>query len=321
MQRRPLGNTGRETSLIGFGGAAVSGSSGGYGFGNISESDALDLLVRAYDAGINLFDSAPIYGYGESERRIAKALKHKRDEVILTSKSGVTWDLQKRSTVDNSRDTTQRMLHQSLRDLDTEIIDVYFIHWPDANVDIRVPMEILSRAKEQGKIRHIGLSNTYPEDLQKAQEIDTIDVLQGEFNFFASYPKDALFPLVDQHQLGFMAYGTFDKGILTGRVDANRTFEDPSDVRSHASWWTETDRSQKYETMEKILPHLEAHGHTGAQLALAYIMRHPQVSTALCGSKNPNQLQSTLDALQNPPSPQLIDECIQISQRIKDQNS
>ena len=145
---------------LGFGGAALSGEGGGYGFGAISEQQSQDLLHEVIQSGIGLIDVAPIYGFGLAEKRLGKALKGRRDRVRVISKAGVTWDGSQRVDVNNSPQVVLKMLEQSLQDLQTDYIDDYLIHWPDPRNDIRAAMEVLAKAQEQGKIRRVGLSNT-----------------------------------------------------------------------------------------------------------------------------------------------------------------
>lgn len=291
---------------IAFGGAAISGEGGGYGFGEISEGQSIELLQMAFDRGIRIFDSAPIYGFGLSEQRMGKAFKNNREEVFLVSKSGVTWHENKRVDMTNEPAVAQRMLEQSLRDLNTDFIDLYMVHWPDARVDIRRTMEVLSKAKHQGKIKHIGLCNTNVSELNLAFEIDRVEVVQSEFNFFTNkFVKNELFPYLNEKQISFMSWGTLDKGILTGRVDENKRVFDKSDCRSWAPWWKEADNSAKFEAMKKLWPLLDKHHHTGLELALAHNLSFPELSVAICGAKSNAQLDSVLKSLQNLPN---IDE-------------
>jgi aryl-alcohol dehydrogenase-like predicted oxidoreductase len=312
MQYRKFGPLDFEVSVVGFGAASISGSAGGYSFGDVSEADAIRLVHAVQDAGINLFDTAPIYGFGESERRLGKALAGaRRARAFLVSKCGVDWDDQRNGGVDNSPDTTRRMLADSLRRLGTDHIDLYFIHFPDQNTDIRRTMEVLVEAKARGDIGAIGLSNTYPEDIARAQEIGPVDVLQSELNMFARYPVDALFEPVRGGGMGFMSYGTLAKGILTGRVTPDRTY-DESDVRSHAPWWVGADHAPKFAAMARITPLLEAAGHTGLELALAHVLAFPETSTALCGVRTEAQLASAVAAVDHLPDSALLAEARQI---------
>lgn len=297
---------------IAFGGAAISGEGGGYGFGDISEGEAIDLLHLAFDKGMRIFDTAPIYGFGLSEIRMGKAFKQNRDKTFLVSKSGVTWHENKRVDMSNTPEVTQKMLEQSLKDLQTDYIDLYMIHWPDAKVDIRRPLEVLAKAKHEGKIKHIGLCNTSVEDLDKGSEIERIEVVQSEFNFFQNGARETLFAYLKEKNMSFMSWGTLDKGILTGRVDEKRKF-DQSDCRSWAPWWKNADNKSKFQAMNKIWPLLDKNNHSGLELALGYNLSFDELSVALCGAKNREQLLSLFSALDNLPSGDLLQSLVELA--------
>lgn len=291
---------------LGFGGASISGEGAGYGFGDITEDQAIALLHEAKDLGIRIFDTAPIYGFGLSEKRMGKAFKSMRDDVFLVSKSGVTWHENKRVDMSNDPKITQKMLEQSLRDLDSDYIDLFMIHWPDEKVDIRKPLEVLAKAKSEGKIKHIGLCNTNLEELNKASEIDSIEAVQNQLNLFERESLE-LFDYLAENKISFMSWGTLDKGILTGRVDRDRKF-DKSDCRSWAPWWKGMDKESRYKAMEKINPLLKEHGHSGLELALGHNLSYEEVSTLLCGARNSQQLNGLVKALDNLPSTDLMNE-------------
>ncbi len=294
----------RGSLPLGFGGASISGEGAGYGFGDITENSAIELLLEAKDLGIRVFDTAPIYGFGLSEQRMGKAFKSCREEVFIISKSGVTWHENKRVDMSNDPAVTTKMLEQSLRDLDSEYIDLFMIHWPDANVDIRKPIEVLAKAKDQGKIKHIGLCNTNLEDLNKAFEVTQIEAVQNQLNLFE---RDALelFDYLRKKDISFMSWGTLDKGILTGRVDRDRKF-DKSDCRSWAPWWKEMDKESRFKAMEKINPLLKDAGNSGLELALGHNLSYPEVSLLLCGARNSEQLNGLIKALDHLPSEELM---------------
>lgn len=228
-----------------FGGASLSGDGGGYGFGKIENPFAL--LEEAFDRGINYYDSAPIYGFGQSEITLGKAFKHKREQVKFISKSGVGWHSSKRVNMSNDPDLTQKMLEESLKRFDCDYIDVYFIHWPDKNVDIRFPLEVLAKAQEQGKIIKIGLSNTNQVDLALAGEVCEIEYLQGECNLF----RNSYMELDYSKKIKTMGWGTFDKGILAGSVTKERVFE-REDARSWAPWWKKSNWKEKVSLVNEL---------------------------------------------------------------------
>ncbi|MCK5072464.1 MAG: aldo/keto reductase [Bacteriovoracaceae bacterium] len=296
---------------IAFGGAAVSGEFGGYGFGDISESSATHLLEYAHERGVRIFDTAPVYGFSSSEKRIGKAFKHKRDKVFIVSKCGVSWHSSKRINMTNDPKVCRSMLEQSLKDLQSDYIDLYMIHWPDKNVDIRFTMEVLARAKNEQKIKHIGLCNTNSDDLVKAQEVEKIEVIQSEFNLFNRSVKDELFSEIKKSKMSFMSWGTFDKGILTGRAVKDRKY-DESDCRGWAPWWKKSNLDEKFEKYKKLKPLLGRYGLSGVQLALAHNLSHDEVSVAICGTGSMEQLDQVINAMENPPGEGVIKEAVKI---------
>lgn len=225
-------------SKIIFGGGGISGEGRGYGFGKISETKAIDLLLYAYDQGINTFDNAPIYGFGLSEKRMGQAFKNCRDKVHLISKAGVDWHDNGRVNMSNDPKIVESMLEKSLKRLNSDYIDIYYIHWPDSKIDIRYPLEVLFNAQSQAKIKCIGLSNTNKDDLTKAEEVCKVDFIQGECNLFNDTLRD--------FNAGYMTqgWGTFDKGILAGTVSPERVF-DEDDCRRSAPWWKKSNWKER----------------------------------------------------------------------------
>lgn len=285
-----------HTCPLGFGGASLSGEGGGYGFGAITEDQAIALVREALDRGVKLFDTAPIYGFGLSEERIGKALKGRREQAYLISKSGVSWHANQRVNMTNDPKTTQEMLEASLRRLDTDWIDLYMIHWPDEKVDIRRPMEVLARAKDQGKIGAIGLCNTFVDDLKKAQEIAPIEACQSQLNVFERQVTEELLPYLKKHGISFMSWGTLDKGILTKRVTRERRF-DESDCRSWAPWWKALDHEARYKKLEVIQSWCEEQGLSLLELAIGFNLATEGCEMVLVGARNQSQLEGVLGAL------------------------
>jgi myo-inositol catabolism protein IolS len=315
--KRKFGKLDWQVFPIGFGAASISGEGGGYGFGEISEEDALSLVSRSVELGFNLFDTAPIYGFGMSEQRLGKALKLKRKSVYIVSKCGVTWDINKRVDMNNDPKIALEMLEQSLKDLQTDYIDLYMVHWPDKRVDIRKTIEVLVRQKDKGKIRQIGLCNTFMEDLKKAEEITPIAALQDSWNLFSyedtqKRTEDAL----KTENYAFMGYGTFDKGILTQRVTVDRKF-DKADARSWAPWWKNQDRSRKYKAVEALRKILQPYGFSLSEFCLGFSLQYKTyTTTALVGMRNDQQLLDVLASSQNLPSTKILEE---ILEKLKEQ--
>ena len=291
MKFRKFGNIDFNVSVIGLGGAALSGEGAGYGFGHMSESEALKLVDYAMDAGVNLIDTAPIYGFGVSETRIGKALKSKREKAFLVSKSGVGWHSTGRVDMDNDPKKTQKMLEDSLKRLNTDYIDLYMIHWPDSKWDIRYPLEVLAKAMQQDKILNIGLCNTNITDLERSQEVAEVAAVQMEYNLIN---RDGLMSLKDYiaaNKLAVMTWGTLDKGILAGTVTTDRKYDDV-DSRRKAPWWKKNDVAKKLDLVSKVQG--EFKDTDILTKAIANNLKNDFVHTSLCGFKTIDQLDNLL---------------------------
>ena len=288
---------------ITFGGASLSGEGGGYGFGPMSESEAEALIKSALDAGINLFDTAPIYGFGLSEERLGRYLPK---DALVVSKSGVDWHPSKRVNMSNDPKITEKMLHESLKRLNRDTIDIYMIHWPDAKFDIRLPLEVLKKAQEQGKIKWIGLCNTNPEDLTRAQEITEIEFLQSELNLFN---QNAFSKLPNWKDKVSMSWGTFDKGILSGRVNKGRTFA-KEDARAWAPWWNKKEVQEKVERTEKLSEILSDYGLSLPEFCIQYNLTYFGITTALIGVKSNQDVVQLTSHLRVPIMRERIEEVV-----------
>jgi aryl-alcohol dehydrogenase-like predicted oxidoreductase len=278
----------RSLKNIGFGGAGLSSGGGGYGFGKIEGE--IDLVHEAVDVGIEIFDTAPIYGFNQSEITLGIALKNLREKVKIVSKSGVTWHPNMRVDMSNDPKTTQKMLEQSLTNLNTDYIDIYMIHWPDPRTDIRYPLEVLAKAQIEGKIHSIGLCNTNSEDLSKALEMVKVEYIQSECNLFNN-PLHELKNTISENNIRTMGWGTFDKGILTCSVTKNRNFS-KEDARSWAPWWKKSNWKDKVDLVEKLQASTE---YPMRDIALQYASS--QVDLPLCGFKSRTHIENTKKAI------------------------
>ncbi|KAB8029136.1 aldo/keto reductase [Fluviispira multicolorata] len=299
MIYRSLGKN-LQVSALGFGGAALSGDEGGYGFGKISDEKAHDLLQYAYEKGVTLFDTAPIYGFGNSEKRIGRSLSgvsQIRKKIILVSKLGATWNKEKVRILDNSPDSVKRMLSESLENLKTDYLDLYMIHWPDAKNPLEKTMEALLRAKEEGLIRNIGVCNFDEFQLSRALNVGNVDVLQNPFSMLDITAKNELFTFIKERNIGFMAYGTLAKGMLSGSFSNNKIF-DSSDVRSLKGKMFEDLYNSLSPLLKSFFQIAKECSLTPAQLALAWVLSHEEVGVALCGAKSIEQLDDLINQIQ-----------------------
>ena len=269
---------------MGFGGAAISGEGGGYGFGSVSEADAEKLLLRAWENGIRLFDTAPIYGFGLSEIRMGKFLPN--DAYIIT-KGGVDWHPNMRVDMSNAPHIIEKMIEESLKRLN-RTISMYMIHWPDPKVDIRHSLSVVKKYQDRGDIKDIGLCNTHHEDLMKAEEVCTIKGLQSEVNLFNHKNFDFL-----EKKYLTMSWGSLDKGILSERVTTDRKFEG-NDARAWAPWWNKKEVKLKLEKVTRLKTLLSDYNIPLTHFALQFIINFKKVDFALTGPKNVKDLEEVL---------------------------
>lgn len=289
---------------ITFGGASLSGEGGGYGFGAMSEKDAEKLVKDAFHQGLRLFDTAPIYGFGLSEERLGKYLPK---EAMVLTKSGVDWHETKRVNMTNSPVNTERMFHESLKRLKRDVIDIYMVHWPDNKFDIREPLSVIKKFQDEGKIKHIGLCNTNLEDLEKAKEICKIEVIQSELNVLNTKAFDVL---NDEWKNYFtMSWGTFDKGILTGRVTKNRKF-DQFDGRSSAPWWNKKEVEEKIDRVAKLQNILSDYKVSLQEFCLGFNLHYYGLSTCLIGFKTYDDIVQMTTYLQSKLGKETIEEIL-----------
>lgn len=302
---RKIGKIERGIFPVGFGGAALSGEGRGYGFGPISHDKAISLLKYVKDLGVNLFDLAPIYGFGLAEKRLGEAFKDKnwRDKIFIVDKGGVTWDSNKRVDINNSPKVIELMLSDSLRNLNMDFIDLYLIHWPDPRIDIRRPLEFLEREREKGKVLNIGLGNTNIKDIKKALEITKSLTIQNEVNLFRDQTLTFLNDL-KHNKIGLMGWGTLDKGILSGSVRKEDQQYEKEDCRSWAPWWKKEKelRKKKFLAQQKInelISHHKLEGVTVTLLdvAIHYCLMKEHLDVSLVGGKTIHQWDEILKSL------------------------
>lgn len=280
-----------------FGGAAISGEGGGYGFGQITEDESIELLHFALSLGVRIYDTAPIYGFESSEKRMGLAFEKMRDQAFLISKSGVTWHNNHRVNMTNDPRVALKMLEQSRKNLKSDYIDLYMVHWPDPKIDIRFTLEVYQQALHKGWIKYCGLCNTNISEIQKAQEVVPIHVVQNEFNYFQNSSKE-LFPFLQQQKMSFMGWGTLDKGILSGRVNENRIF-DSFDARSWAPWWKKSNKDEKIKQAKQLNLELKKKNKTLTQFAIEYCLQFPEVSSLIVGCRSMDQLAEVVEIIKN----------------------
>ncbi len=300
MEYRKFGSTGIDISAIGFGCWEIGG-----GYGSIEESEFIRAVNRALDLGMNCFDTAEAYGFGASEKSLAKALGSRRKEAVITTKFGVGYP-----DTPNYRDSTRKRvtesIEKSLAALNTDYVDVYLIHWPDRNTPFEEPMRALDDLVKQGKVKAVGLSNFKLSEIEACARVRPVNVVQYCWNMFDRRMQKEIFPYCRDHKIGVMAYGSLAYGMLTGTLSEEKAFE-KNDWRSRRGQLGNINLFQHLFGPEHFLKNLRAvedlkgiakrYSKSLPQLALRWTLSNPVISTALVGCRNPGEVDDNVGAL------------------------
>jgi myo-inositol catabolism protein IolS len=300
MEYRPFGKTGMQVSAIGFGCWEIGG-----GYGSIEEEQFIHAVNRALDLGVNCFDTAEAYGFGASEKSLAKALGARRKDAIVVTKFGIGYK-EAPNFRDSGRARAMASVEKSLQNLNTDYVDVYMVHWPDVNTPLDETMRALDDIVKRGKARAVGISNFRLEQIKTSMRTRRIDVAQYCWNIFDRRMQKEIFPYCVEHGIGVMAYGSLAYGLLTG------TFSESTDFGSD-DWRARRGRMGAINLFQhlfgpeyfpknlKVVEDLKSiaakYGKTLPQLALRWTLSNPVVSTALVGCRNVDEVNDNLGAL------------------------
>ncbi len=301
MEYRPFGQTGLQVSAIGFGCWELGG-----GYGKVDESEYTPAVHRAIDLGINCFDTAEAYGFGVSERALARALGERRQDVMVVTKFGVGYQEAAPSFRDSSRQRLMDSIEKSLSNLNTDYVDVYMVHWPD----IRTPFDETMRAFDdivlQGKARFVGISNLRLQQLETCMQTRRIDVVQYCWNMLDRRMSKDIYPYCHEHNIGVMAYGSLAYGMLTGTFTAQMEF-DAGDWRRQRGRMGAINLFQHLFAPEHFPRNLQAveelkaiaaeYGKTLPQLGLRWSLANPVIGVALVGCRTPTEVEENIGAL------------------------
>ena len=300
MEYRSFGKTGIQISALGFGCWEIGG-----GYGSIEEAEFIKAVNRALDLGVNCFDTAEAYGFGASEKSLAKALGSRRKEAVITTKFGVGYP-DKPNYRDSTRQRVMESIDKSLKALNTDHVDVYLIHWPDRNTPFEEPMRALDDLVKQGKVRAVGLSNFKLNEIQACLSVRRVDVVQYCWNMFDRRMHKEIFPYCNENGIGVMAYGSLAYGMLTGTLSEEKVFEQ-GDWRANRGQLANLNLFQHLFGPEYFLKNLRAveelkamasrYGKTLPQFALRWTLSNPVISTALVGCRNPGEVDDNIGAL------------------------
>jgi aryl-alcohol dehydrogenase-like predicted oxidoreductase len=287
MEFVTISGTDLKASRIGLGTWAM----GGWMWGGTDEEESVRTIRAALDRGINLMDTAPVYGFGRSEEIAGRAIEEsgKRDQVVLATKVGLEW---RDGSVfrNSSRERILREIEDSLRRLRTSYIDIYQVHWPDPLVPIEETAETMSLLFRQGKIRAIGVSNYSPEQMEQFRAAAPLHTDQPPYNLFERQIEQDVLPFALHNGMGTLTYGSLCRGLLSGRMKPDTQFVG-DDLRRVDPKFQPPRYAQYLQAVERLDRFArENYGKRVLDLAIRWTLDQPGVSVALWGARHPEQL-------------------------------
>lgn len=287
MEYTTIGDTGLKPSRVGLG----TWSIGGWMWGGTDEAEAIATIHAAQDMGINLFDTAAVYGYGNSEEIVGKSLAGaRRATAIVATKATLNWDADGNVFRDGRKARIEKEIDDSLRRLQTDYIDIYQIHWPDPLVPIEETAGAMKALLDAGKIRAIGVSNYSPEQMERFVKVAPLHTSQPPFNLFERAAETDVLAYGAKHGIVGLTYGALCRGLLSGTMSRDRKFTG-DDLRLNDPKFQEPRFSQYLTAVERLdALAKERYGKRVIDLAVRWIVEQPGVGVALWGARKPEQL-------------------------------
>ncbi|OUS91337.1 aldo/keto reductase [Rhodococcus sp. NCIMB 12038] len=293
MKIRTLGQ-GLEVSAIGLGCMALTTQN----YGSVDEAESIRTLHSALDRGITLLDTAETYGQDHAnERLLGRGLKGRREQAVIATKFGLKFDPSDTSlVVDGNPKGIRKALEGSLRRLETEYIDIYFQHRLDPNVPVEEVWAVLADLVQEGKVRHLGLSEPDLDSLRKAHAIHPVTVVENEYSLFTRTPEGFILPALEELGIGMMCYAPIGRGFLTGAITSPEDFAE-GDFRSSLPRFQGENFYRNLELVDRIRAAAQARGATPAQLALAWLLARGPSLVPIPGMEKVSFLEENLGAL------------------------
>jgi aryl-alcohol dehydrogenase-like predicted oxidoreductase len=297
LQTRPLGSTGMEISRVGFGAWAIGGGGWEFGWGPQQDDESVAAIHRALDLGVNWIDTAAAYGFGRSEQVVGRALRGLRERPYVFTKSSLLDDGTRHVRHVLKRDSILREVEASLRRLGVDAIDLYQIHWPVPDQDIEEGWAAMAELKEQGLVRHIGVSNFDPGQLLRIQSIAPVETIQPSYSLIDRAAEVEVLPLAQRHGIGVIVYSPMGSGLLTGAITRERIAAMPEDDwRKTDPRFTEPRLTRHLALAARLRTVAARQDCTPGAVAVAWTLRNPAVHGAIVGFRRPAQVDPILAA-------------------------
>jgi aryl-alcohol dehydrogenase-like predicted oxidoreductase len=298
MRTRTLGWSGLKLSTIGLGTWAMGGGGWKFSWGDQDDQASVAAIHAGLDAGINWIDTAAIYGHGHAEEVVGRAIKGRRDQVIVATKCGRVWEGESREIGRRlKRESVMAEVDRSLARLGTDVIDLYQIHWPEPDEDIEEGWAAVADLVKAGKVRYAGVCNFSVAQLERVQPIHPVTSLQPPYSMLRREIEADIIPWCEAHRVGIVAYSPMQAGLLSGRFTKVRAASlAPDDWRGKHPFFQEPQLSAILAKVDRLRPIASRLNITVAELALAWVLRFPVVTSAIVGARSPEQIEETVGA-------------------------
>ena len=300
METRRLGNSDLQLTRVGFGAWAIGGGGWEFAWGNQEDSDSVAAIVRALELGVNWIDTAAVYGTGHSEEIVAQALKQwKGKRPYVFTKCSLRWDTNRKTRQDHSAASIRQECEDSLRRLQTDVIDLYQMHWPPSGngPQLEEAWQAMGDLQKQGKVRWIGVSNFSPEQMERAAKIAPATSDQPPYSLIRRQIEQDVLPHCLRHGMGVISYAPMASGLLTGAMTRERAAALPADdFRSRNPEFKDPKLSKNLELVERLRKVGARHGRGPGEVAIAWVLRHPAITGAIVGARNATQAEGVMHA-------------------------
>jgi aryl-alcohol dehydrogenase-like predicted oxidoreductase len=295
VQTTQLGATGLEITRVGFGAWAIGGGGWEFGWGPQEDQESIDAIHRALELGVNWIDTAAAYGFGHSEEVVGRALAGLDRRPYVFTKASLVPGPGGRVLHSLKRDSILREAEASRRRLGVDAIDLYQIHWPDPAADIEEGWATLAELKEQGLVRHIGVSNFDVDQLRRIQGIAPVETVQPPYSLISRDIEDEILPYTREQGIGVIVYSPMGSGLLTGAMTRERIAGLPDDDwRKHDARFQEPQLSDHLALVDRIRAVAAGHESRPGAVAAAWTLRNPAVDGAILGFRRPDQVEAIL---------------------------
>jgi aryl-alcohol dehydrogenase-like predicted oxidoreductase len=298
IQTRQLGNSDMQITSIGVGAWAMGGGDWQFSWGAQDDQDSIDAIYRALDRGVNWIDTAAVYGLGHSEEVVGRALAGRANRPYVFTKCARVWDENRVISSRIKADSIRNECEASLRRLKVDVIDLYQMHWPDPDEDIEEGWEAMAKLKEEGKVRHIGVSNFSVSQMERAMKIAPITSLQPPYSLLRRDIEAEILPFCHKHNIGVIVYSPMQAGLLSGTMTKERVANlDPGDWRTKNAHFQEPNLSRNLAAADVLKEIGARHGRSAGEVAVAWTLRLPAVTAAIVGFRSPQQVDGIIGAL------------------------